>query len=311
MNKSRTTLVKQVLYAAILATGLLAVAGSVRAVEIAAPYVPTAPSVVDRMLEIARVGPGDYVIDLGSGDGRIVITAAKNYGASGFGVEIDPQLVARANANARAAGVSDRARFYKRDLFATDLSKATVVTIYLLTRSTMKLQSRLFDLKPGTRIVSHAGSMGEWRSDRFEMLDVKDKVRRDAPKMTYIYLWIVPAKVAGRWRWSMPVGARTHDYELTVSQQFQNFSGALRLSGRETKVESGKLGGDRITFGFTAEVDGKPLQHRFIGRVAGDSIAGTATITDERIQGEIEWKASRIATEPPAAAAPAQVPAKK
>src|SRR3990170_3860747 len=99
------------------------------------PYVQTPQNVVDRMLEIAKVGPSDYVIDLGSGDGRMVITAAKKYGASGFGVEIDPQLVARANANARAAGVSDRARFYKRDLFATDLSKATVVTIYLLTRS--------------------------------------------------------------------------------------------------------------------------------------------------------------------------------
>jgi protein-L-isoaspartate O-methyltransferase len=310
MDKSQVTFLKQVVHATILAAGLLAVAGSSRAVEIAAPYVPTAPSVVDRMLEIAKVGPNDYVIDLGSGDGRIVITAAKKYGASGFGVEIDPQLVARANANARAAGVSDRARFYKRDLFATDLSKATVVTIYLLTRATMKLQSRLFDLKPGTRIVSHAGSMGEWRSDHFQMLDVKDKVRPDAPKMTYIYLWVVPSKVAGHWRWSMPVGARTHDYELMVSQQYQNFSGTLRVSGREISIEAGKLNGDRITLDFKVEVDGNLLQHRLVGRVAGHSIVGTATVTSERAQREAEWKAFRVATPESAVAAPAHAPAK-
>ena len=288
---------KQVLHAAFFTTVLLAIAGSSRAAEFAAPYVPTAQSVVDRMLEIAKVTPDDHVIDLGCGDGRIVISAAKKYGASGFGVDIDAKLVALANANARAAGVSDRARFYKRDLFATDLSKASVVTIYLLTRSVIKLQSRLFDLKPGTRIVSHAGSMGEWRADQFQMFDVNDKVRPDAPTKTYIYLWVVPSRVAGQWRWSMPVGARTLDYELMVSQKYQNFSGTLRVNGKEVSISPGKLDGDRIALDFRAEVDGNLLQHRLVGQVSGQSITGTATVAGERVQSEAEWKAFRMATE--------------
>lgn len=301
-------MVKRTLHAATLAAGMLVLAGCARAVEIAAPYIPTAPSVVDRMLEIAKVGPGDYVIDLGSGDGRIVITAAKKYGARGFGVEIDPELVARAKANARAAGVSDRVDFRERDLFATDLSMATVVTTYLLRGATLKLRSRLLDLRPGTRIVSHTGSMGEWRPDYFEMLDVEDKVRPDAPTMTYIQLWTVPAKIAGDWRWSMPVGARTYDYDLAVSQQFQRFSGKLRLDGKEVSVEGGRLQGDGIAFDFNAEIDGSVWQHRMVGRVTGRSMAGTAALASERGQEERGWKASRVASPRPASAEPVSAP---
>ncbi len=289
------TAARTCLRAAAAAAGWLTVAASIHAAEIAAPYVPTAPSVVERMLEIARVGPDDYVIDLGSGDGRIVITAAKKYGARGFGVEIDRQLVAQANANARAAGVADRVRFFERDLFATDLSQATVVTIYLLKRATMKLRSGLFELAPGTRIVSHAASMGEWQPDHFELLDVQDKVRPDAPGKTYIHFWIVPAKVAGTWRWSMPVGSGERQYELAVSQQFQAFSGLLRVDGKETRVEDGRLEGGRITLGFVAEVDGKPVAHRLSGQVSGNSIVGTANLVREREQDAVEWKAVRIA----------------
>jgi len=287
---------RRFLYAVLAASGLLAVAGKAQAVEIAAPYVPTAPSVVERMLEIAKVGPDDFVIDLGSGDGRIVITAARKHGARGFGVEIDPQLVTQANANARSAGVSDRVSFREGDLFATDLSEATVVTIYLLKRATMKLRSGLLELKPGTRIVSNAASMGDWRPDYFEILDVKDKVRPDAPRKTYIHFWIVPAKVAGTWRWLMRVGTRTQTYELVVSQQFQMLSGTLRGGAREVKLEEGTLQGDRITLGFTAEVDGKPLRHRLAGRVAGHSIMGTASVEGEGLQREAEWKATRAAS---------------
>jgi len=298
-------LVRRFLHAVLAAAGLLAVAGSARAVEIAAPYVPTAPSVVERMLEIAKVGPDDYLIDLGSGDGRIVITAAKKYGARGLGIEIDPRLVAQATANARLAGVSDRVSFEERDLFATDLSKATIVAFYLLKRASMKLRPGLLELKPGTRIVSHAASMGDWKPDYFEILDVKDKVRPDAPSKTYIHFWIVPAKVAGTWRWSMQVGARAQNCELVVSQHFQTLSGTVRVGGKEVKVEQGRLEGDRITLGFTVAVGGSSLQHRLTGRVADQSIVGTVSVMGGAVRGEAEWTATRVASPKAAASWPA------
>ncbi len=271
----------------------LGVTGHAPAAEIAAPYVPTAPSVVDRMLEIAKVGADDFVIDLGSGDGRIVIAAASKYGARGFGVEIDRKLIALANANARAAGVSDRVQFHYRDLFATDLTPATVVTIYLLTRSVMKLQAKLFALKPGTRIVSHAGSIGEWKPDHFEMLDVNDKVRPDAPRRTYLYLWTVPAKVSGNWRWSLPVSGRTVVYDLALTQSFQVFSGTLRVGTQETPVSAGKLAGDRISLQFMMEIDGTQVRQQLDGRVSGGTISGTAFLAGDKIRDAVEWNATR------------------
>ena len=275
---------------------LLALSGNAQSVEIAAPYVPTAPSVVERMLAIAKVRSDDYVIDLVSGDGRIVITAARKYGARALGIEIDPQLVAQATANAQAAGVSDRVSFREADLFTADLSAATVVTIYLLTRATMKLQSRLFDLKPGTRIVTNASSMGDWKPDHFEMFDVRDKVRPDAPKKTYIQFWVVPAKVAGTWRWSVPVGNRSYDYEVALSQHFQVVSGAVRVGTGETRIEKARLVGDHIMLGFTAQIDGKPLRHRLSGRVAGESLVGTVSIVGADMQEEAKWHAARVAS---------------
>ncbi|HEY7742819.1 MAG TPA: methyltransferase domain-containing protein [Burkholderiales bacterium] len=275
----------------LLVSALFALAGSGYAVEIAAPYVPTAPSVVERMLEIARVGREDYVIDLGSGDGRINITAATKHGARGHGVEIDPQLVSQARANARAAGVSDRVSFVEGDLFAADLSRATVVTMYLLRRSTIKLRDRLLQLKPGTRIVSHAGSMDDWKADRFEMLDVKDRVRADAPVKTYIHYWIVPARVAGTWRWKLPAGGRTVDYELELSQSYQMVSGTLRAGGKEVTLQEASLEGERIALAFTADIEGRAMRHTLAGRVIGNSIVGTAAITGGRAKERLDWKA--------------------
>ena len=263
-----------------LGLSLVTACASSQAAEIAAPYVPTAPSVVERMLEIAKVGPQDFVIDLGSGDGRINITAAQKRGARGFGIEIDRALIAKATANARAAGVSDRVSFIEADLFTADLSQATVVTIYLLKRATMKLRDRLFDLKPGTRIVSHAASMGEWRADHFEMLDVKDKVRPDAPGKTYIHYWVVPAKVAGTWRWSANTAERAEEYELTLTQEFQALSGSLRVGGQEYRIEEGKLDGNRILLRTATTSGGTGVRYQLFGQVADASIAGTLSILD-------------------------------
>jgi precorrin-6B methylase 2 len=264
----------------------------VGAAEIAAPYVPTAPSIVERMLEIAKVGPQDFVIDLGSGDGRINITAAQKRGARGLGFEIDRALIAKARANAEAAGVGDRVRFVEDDLFTADLSQATVVTIYLLKRATMKLRDRLFELKPGTRIVSHAASMGEWRADHFEMLDVKDKVRADAPSRTYIHYWVVPAKVGGTWRWSVNTPEGEQACELKLVQEFQALSGSLRVGEREYTIEEGKLDGDRVQLRTGHAIGSTGPRYRLFGQVADASMSGTLSILDGGTEGDMQFVSS-------------------
>ena len=145
------------------------------ATDASVPYVPTPQDVVDRMLEMAKVGPQDYLIDLGSGDGRIVVTAARKHGARGFGVDLNPTRIAEANENARKAGVTDKVQFYQRDLFETDLKDASVVTMYLLPRVNLDLRPKLLDLKAGTRIVSHDFSMGDWKADQHVEMNSKDK----------------------------------------------------------------------------------------------------------------------------------------
>src|SRR5688572_6149446 len=161
------------------------------------PFVVSPEEVVDRMLRIADVGAGDYVIDLGSGDGRIVIGAARR-GARAFGIDIDPSLVAKARENAKAAGVADRAEFASQDLFDTDLSKASVVTMYLLPEVNLKLRPRLLTLKPGTRLVSHDWNMREWEPDETIELRTPEKPVGLGGK-SRIHLWIVPADARGRW----------------------------------------------------------------------------------------------------------------
>jgi SAM-dependent methyltransferase len=159
-------------------------------VNLDVPFVVTPQAVVDAMLELAQVGPADRLLDLGSGDGRIVITAAQRWGTPGLGIEIDPTLVGIAQANARRAGVADKARFVTQDLFDTDLTQATVITMYLLPDVNMKLRPRLRQLKPGTRIVSHDWDMGDWQPDRTIVVDAPDKpVGRD--KKSRLMLWTI------------------------------------------------------------------------------------------------------------------------
>ena len=180
----------------------LAGMGGAYAAEPSVPYVPTPQEVVERMLEIAKVGPQDYLIDLGSGDGRIVVTAAKKYGARGFGVDLNPVRIKESVENAAKAGVSDRAAFHQRDLFDTNLSDATVITMYLLPRVNLELRPKLLELQPGTRLVSHDFSMDDWKPDAFVEMDVKEKYGDSGGKSS-IYFWIVPARVAGPWRWEL------------------------------------------------------------------------------------------------------------
>lgn len=209
------------------------------------PYVQTPQPVVDAMLETAKVGRNDYVIDLGSGDGRMVITAAKKRGARGFGVDLDKRLVALANANARKAGVADRAKFYARDLFETDLSPATVLTIYLLPEVNLMTRGRILALKPGTRVVSHDYGMGDWPPDLEYEMDAPGKSvgRNQRSKVLY---WVVPDRMAGRWLWPVTVDGRKLSVELLLKQNYQKLEATATLDGRALPVESATMSGTRL-----------------------------------------------------------------
>jgi len=273
---------------------LLGAAFPVLAGEPSVPYVPTPQEVVERMLQIAKVGPNDYLIDLGSGDGRIVITAARKHGARGFGVDLNPERIQESNENARRAGVTDKVAFYQRDLFETDLSEASVITMYLLPRVNLELRPKLLALKPGTRVVSHDFSMDEWKPDVHVTMDAKDKYGGAGGKSD-IYFWIIPARVAGAWQWQLPVAGKPQSYEVTLEQRYQVISGTARVGGQTVKLQNARLRGEEIRFSFTAEVNGAPVKHELRGKVEGDAISGSATLSGARIQGEREWNARRSA----------------
>lgn len=201
------------------------------------PFITTPDHVTLAMLEVAGVGPRDRLIDLGSGDGRIVITAARRFGASGLGVEIVPDLVAQSRANAIKAGVADRADFREQDLFATDLSPYTVITMYLLPDVNLLLRPKLLGLKPGTRVVSHDWDMGDWRPDRTLTIDVPDKaVGRE--KFSRLHLWVVPASVDGLW--CGPKGA-----QLRLAQRYQIVDGRAGTARDQSDVQ-GRIDGLRV-----------------------------------------------------------------
>jgi hypothetical protein len=273
---------------AMLAAGACAATATV-------PYVPTPQEVVERMLEIAKVTANDYVIDLGSGDGRIVVTAARKHKARGFGVDINPERIAEANANAKKAGVTDLVSFQQRDLFEADLSDATVITMYLLPRVNMDLRPRLLDLKPGTRVVSHDFSMEDWKPDVHVKMDVKEKYG-GAGGTSDIYFWVIPARVGGVWQWQLPVSGKSVAYEVSLNQKFQVISGIARVGGRTVALQDAKLNGDVISFSFSAEVNGMAVKHRFSGRVQGSAISGEVALSGSRIQAQLDWTAQRTAT---------------
>jgi len=235
------------------------------------PYVPTPQSTVDRMLELAQVGPDDFVIDLGSGDGRIVITAAKRYGARGLGIEIEPDLVNLSEYYARRAGVADRAKFVTEDLFVADLRPATVLTLYLFRELNIKLRPRILEqLRPGARVVAHDWDLGdEWEPDLAETIPAPDKpVGID--RTSRVFLWYVPAKVEGRWRLETPL-APGRSATLTLAQQFQRFAGELELDGARHAIAGGRARGTAIQFTVPA---GSPLAGVYEGTVEGAQMRG-------------------------------------
>ncbi|MDQ5849331.1 MAG: methyltransferase domain-containing protein [Pseudomonadota bacterium] len=249
-------------------------------VKDAGPYVPSPQSVVSDMLRYAEVGPHDYLIDLGSGDGRIVLTAAKVFGARGFGVEIKDDLVKRSNEAAKQEGVADRVRFMKQDLFKTDLSQASVITMYLLPDTVNLLKDKfLAELKPGTRIVSHDYPLTGWIPEKYVQMDLEDKVQISGVTTTLIYLYVVPAKVAGRWSATMPPAVSRQPATLQLRQQLTRVSGSARLDGKDIPLEDVKLRGDRISFKLAGR------KGEFSGQVKGNSIEGT-------VDGKSPWSAN-------------------
>jgi SAM-dependent methyltransferase len=202
------------------------------------PFITSPDNVTLEMLRLAGVGPKDHVIDLGSGDGRIVILAARRFGASGLGVEIVPELVQTSRQSARQAGVADRVAFQEQDLFKTDLSAATVITMYLLPEVNLQLRPSLLALKPGTRVVSHDWDLGDWKPDRTSVLDVPDK-KVGVAKTSKVHLWVVPAQVQGLWCGTGPL----REFSLKLTQRHQEVEGELLRKGRSRTIE-GRMEGN-------------------------------------------------------------------
>jgi SAM-dependent methyltransferase len=254
------------------------------------PYVQTPMNVVERMQQVAKIGPSDYVIDLGSGDGRMVITAAKEHGARGFGVDLDRRLVALANKNAAKAGVSGRAKFYERDLHATDVSAATVMSIYLLPEVNLMIRQKLLStLKPGTRIVSHDYGMGNWQPDYQEEIDAPQKTV-GLLKRSKILFWVVPGHAAGRWMWRMTTDTKPVDADLALQQNFQMLEGKLTVAGRSANIETGKLTGDGIE--LAATIDG--ARYELSGRIVANAIEGKVRVTAGGAMREQTLSATRV-----------------
>jgi hypothetical protein len=230
-------------------------------------WVPTAQALVDRMLDMAKVTPDDYVIDLGSGDGRTVITAAKR-GARALGIEYNPDMVALSERNAAKEGVADRAKFMKTDLFEFDFSQATVLTMFLLPDINLRLRPKILNMKPGTRVVSNSFNMGDWNAD--ETAEVKE----GCTSYCKTFFWVVPAQVEGKWR--LPEG------ELTLQQKYQVISGTLKSKRGMARISNGKLRGDRIA--FTAG------RTRYEGQVNGAAMHGTSRSSGKTAK----WEATAV-----------------
>ena len=252
----------------------------------AAPYVPSPQLVVTEMLKLANVGPGDFVIDLGSGDGRIVLTAARLFGARGLGAEIQEDLLKASNESARREGLADRVRFVKQDLFKANVAPATVVTMYLIPETVEKLRDKLLaELRPGARIVSHDYTFAGWAFEKQLEMNLDEKVAVTGVTRTLISLYVVPAKVAGRWTAKLPPSVVNGPAEIELRQEFSSVSGVARLAGRELALDQVKLSGDTLRFSLALH-GAKPTF--FEGQVKGPTIQGVV----EAAGSKSAWSAS-------------------
>jgi SAM-dependent methyltransferase len=248
-------------------------------------WIPTPDALVTRMLKLAQVTAEDFVVDLGAGDGKIVIAAADQFGAKALGLEFDPDLVAHARRNAEAAGVSGKTEFRQADIFTADFSAADVVTMYLLPDLNLKLRSTLMAMKPGTRVVSHQFTMGNWRPDETSWVQ-----HRPA------YLWIVPANAGGTWQASYAAAGGVARAELFLEQVFQDLKGAIEFGPIRTSLRNPRLTGSRLEFGFT---DAAGVLRHVDATLSGDHMKGQLRGPG----GTVEFSAQRQGVAPPVAGA--------
>jgi SAM-dependent methyltransferase len=247
------------------------------------PFVPTPQVVVDEMLRLAGVGPKDVVYDLGSGDGRIVVTAATKFGARGVGVELNEHLIYQSEESALQAKVADRVKFLQQDFFKTDFSEATVVTLYLLPAVMKRLRERMLRLRPGTRLVAHDFDFDDWRPD------VKTTIRKNS------FLWIVPVSVGGRWHTRVELPQAPFGFEIDIRQKYQEIDGVSRIEGTiPGGLWEAKLEGDRVRF---VVVDARDRDHEaslyFDGRVSGDTMRGEGVRGVGNTLTRFAWQAKR------------------
>lgn len=245
------------------------------------PYVPTPHSIVEQMLALAEVGPNDLVVDLGSGDGRIVIAAAKQFGARALGVDIDRTLVAEAQEKAAKAGVAGRTRFVARDFFDTDLREATVLTLYLLPETNRKLVPKILaEMRPGSRVVAHRFAVGDWPPDVQIVVDAAEDWSSTTAER-WLYLWVVPARVGGEWEVEREGGGQP--FRLALTQAYQQVGGAATGGAGSVALDLAVLRGNEIRF----IVPGKgPFAGDYAGRIDGDTMSGD-------LNGGAQWRAVR------------------
>ncbi len=277
-------------------------------VEPEVPFVPTPVIVVEQMLKIVQVGKDDVLYDLGCGDGRIVITAAKRFGCRGIGVDIDPERIRDSRKNAIKEGVQDRVQFKQLDLFQTDFSEATVVTLYLLTEVNLRLRPILLrQLKPGTRVVSHEFNMGKWEPDESLTVRTGDQENPnvedywDLHEMDYwdshqVHFWIIPANVAGTWKMAIPDITGKNELTLKLDQEFQKVRGEAfeGTSPIPVFIKDEKIKGNILQFTMERKLKGRTESIHFEGRVQDNIMQGTLKIDGRPGKEKIQWKASRV-----------------
>jgi SAM-dependent methyltransferase len=252
------------------------------------PYVPTPNEVVAEMLRLAEIKPGDLLYDLGCGDGRIVIAAAKVYGIRAVGIDIDPVRIGESEAKAAEAGLLDKVRFINEDLFKSDFRDASVITMYLLNSVNLRLRPRLLaELRPGTRLVSHRFGMDDWRPDRSVL------VPHAGGEPRQVHYWVVPANASGRWEWELDTGGGRRTYVFNADQRFQELRGTVAADGRELPLYDGKLEGVIIRFRLEEARNERPTVWVYEGRVQGDSIRGAARRADAPEAEQLTWSAVR------------------
>jgi len=257
----------------------------------AGPYVPTPWKIVEEMLNLADIRADDFVMDLGSGDGRLVISAAERFGARGYGVDIDRELVKLANENAAKAGVAARVRFEERDLFETRLGEATVLTLYLLPHTVTQLVPRILaEMRPGARVVSHDYPLVPWQPDRHLQFELPEKVYISGTTRTVLYLYTVPARVGGDWTLELPPALGRERVRVSILQQPARLLGTATIGGTPASLEKLVVRGEAVSFEIP-NLGRRGQSVRFSGRARGDVIEGVVALPG----GEVPWRATRAA----------------